>query len=144
MLGVDDNSSKMPLLLAYSPVAQPRAGRANQNPCEVVPLYEGLAIDRSTRSYGDKYILSSRNLPRLCGVSRCGDLLGAGLGTRVGRFDPPPLISLKCVSHGPRTQGRLLGCLLMGRGLLCTCADLPNAALCSKIGHGGGVWKGER
>ena len=33
----------MPLLLAYSPVAQPRAGRANQNPCEVVPLYGGLA-----------------------------------------------------------------------------------------------------
>ena len=28
VLGVDDNSSKMPLLLAYSPVAQPRAGRA--------------------------------------------------------------------------------------------------------------------
>ena len=32
VLGVDDKSSKMPLLLAYSPVAQPRAGRANQNP----------------------------------------------------------------------------------------------------------------
>ena len=32
VLGVDDNSSKMPLLLAYSPVAQPQAGRANQNP----------------------------------------------------------------------------------------------------------------
>ena len=32
VLGVDDNSSKMPLLLAYSPVAQPGAGRANQNP----------------------------------------------------------------------------------------------------------------
>ena len=37
----------MPLLLAYSPVAQPRAGRANQNPCEVVPLYEGLATGSS-------------------------------------------------------------------------------------------------
>ena len=37
----------MPLLLAYSPVAQPRAGRANQNPCEVVPLYEGLVTGSS-------------------------------------------------------------------------------------------------
>ena len=121
VLGVDDKSSKMPLLLAYC-----------------------IAVDRSTKSRGDENVFSSPNLPRLFEISRCGDLLGAGLGTRVGRFDPHPLISLKCGSHGPRTQGRLLGCLLMGRGLLCTCADLPNAALCSKIGHGGGVWKGER
>ena len=34
-------------MLAYSPVAQPRAGRANQNPCEVVPLYEGLVTGSS-------------------------------------------------------------------------------------------------
>ena len=85
-----------------------------------------------------------RRCLRLCGVGRYGDLLGAGLGTRVGRFNPSPLVSLVSSRHRLRTQGRLLGCLLMGRGLLCTCADLPNAALCSKIGHGGGVWKGER
>ena len=32
VLGVDDSSSKVPLLLAYSPVARTRERRANQNP----------------------------------------------------------------------------------------------------------------
>ena len=107
--------SASPSILGLS---RPATSGLHWGPAFDINQWRLVAVDHSTNSLGDKYVFSSPDTPRLRGVSRCGDLLGAGFSTRVGRFDLPPLVSPECSSHRPRTQWRLLGCLLKGRGLL--------------------------